>query len=243
MSRVPALVVTVAVLVVAAGCLGGVPAGTSSTPSDSASTVPTTTEPNCSADALPENVTAADARDFALDCELSQIPDDPVSSSVETLERTAAGFYVRAHALIGTESGASSAIYFVGNDTATRVSSEYVENHDYFHSEDPDQNENQNLYVLNFGRTTRQLDLSVRYLDNSSATEVFDHSSTLEAGAGQFVHTVTMRTGAYSLTATTADGANQREQFTLSEARNDPLFVVVAPDGTLQVFRTSARSP
>lgn len=235
-SRITA--VLVATLLALSGC-GGMPA--SDTPGKPFTTI---SAAGCSDDfdrAPPAAPNATTAKSFALACETSRIvkPDEYVHRDADVIARGSAGFYVRASVLVGTETGRTSGVYFVGNGTYTRITAEHRDVDEYFHSENPDENSALDAYVLNFGDRDRRLRLTLTYLNRSPSEVVFNRSYSLSSGTGVVLAPVTMRIGTYDVTLAAGGEQITTERIQLTENRSSDLLVVIGPDGEPLIARSS----
>ncbi|MFB6136615.1 MAG: hypothetical protein ABEJ04_07630 [Halobacteriaceae archaeon] len=185
------------------------------------------------------NATTATA--FALACETSRLvePDHYEYRTAAVLAHSESGFYVSASVLVGTETGGTSGVYFVGNGTYTRLVPDHQPVDSYFHSEDPAENTAQDAYLLNFGDESRSLRLSLTYLDESqSETVVFDRTYALAGDSGAEATPVTMRIGEYDATLSEDGELLATKRYTLSEEQSGDLVVVIEPDGDPLITRT-----
>lgn len=238
-SRTVTAVGVLVVVVLAAGCTGLYDADASGGP------LRTVSSPGCGDDfeRTPlTNPNATAAKQFAVACETSRIvqPNGYVSRHVEVLAHGESGWYVRASVLVGTETGQTSAVYFVGGGEYSRVEPTREPVDDYFHSTNASENAALDASLLNFGEGDREPEVTLTYLNTSSPTEVFGRTYSLPSQSGVVVAPVTMRTGSYNVTLWDGDEPNETERIVLTEENATPLVFLIEPNGNTMLVREQA---
>lgn len=246
----PRTALVVALLLVFSGCVA--PLSAEQSPAECPRSYPSP----------PDSVTEQNAKSFAETheaaiahnqiCHADDYGLEPTVASKElTVEmRTDDGFYVFARQPYhfsdagGEADGYTSAVYFVGNDTAERVSHRDADQFrpETFTAENDSANVDygQEIRVFNFADGTRSLQVSLRYTSDSPAQVALNETYAVDGTTGIRLLEVANQSGNYTVTVSSDSGSEATRQFTLTESYPAPVSVFVAPDGDIQVAPEAA---
>ena len=164
--------------------------------------------------------------------------------------RTDEGFYVFAqqpyyYSTRDVEAdGATSGVYFVGNDTSVRVSHYGADQRwpDSYAARDSSENVQggQEIRLYNFDAETHPLHVTLRY-ENDSATELaYNQSHSIVGVSGVRLLDVATREGTYTLSVVGRSGQQVTYSFTLTDEYPFAIAVYVSPDGEVGVSQTGS---
>lgn len=247
----------VAFLLVLSGCVAPIS-------SEGPTTEEPTQSPQCpkSYPDPPDSVTEQNAKTFAETYEATVAHNRICHTDDYGLEPTVAskelnvemqtddGFYVFAQQPYhfsdgsGEADGATSAVYFVGDGTAERVSHGDADQISpaTFAAENDSANVGygQEIRVFNFANQTQSLQVSLRYTSSSQNQTALDESYSLAGTTGIRLLEATIRKGNYTITVSSDSGSEATRQFGLAERYPAPVSVFVAPDGDVQIALRTA---
>ena len=240
----------VALLLVFSGCIA--PLSSEQSPAECPKSYPS----------LPDSVTEENAKSFAETyeaavahnqiCHADDYGLEPTVASKElSIEmRTDDDVYVFAQQPYhfsdagGEADGATSAVYFVGDGTAERVSHGDADQlrPETFAAENGSENVDygQEIRVFNFANQTQSLQVSLRYTSDSSARVALNETYSLAGTTGIRLLEVANQKGNYTVTVSTDSGSEATRRFTLTESYPEPVSVFVAPDGDVQIAPKAA---
>lgn len=205
----------------------------------------------------PDSVTEQNAKSFAETyeaavahnqiCHADDYGLEPTVASKELSAemRTEDGVYVFARQPYhfsdagGEADGATSAVYFVGDGTAERVSHGDANQlrPEPFAAENDSANVGfgQEIRVFNFANQTQSLQVSLRYTNDSSAQVALNETYAVDGTTGIRLLEVANQSGNYTVAVSSDSGSEATRQFSLTESYPAPVSVFVAPDGEVQI--------